>query len=51
MDRKDMLRIEHLIRKGRRQLELFSSAEVTAVHVRPAPGSASAAATAGKPAS
>ena len=52
MDRKDIQRIEFLIRKGRRQLELFSSAEFTAVHVTHAPSQSSgsaAAAAAGKP--
>lgn len=36
IDRKDILLIEHLIRKGRRQLELLSSASVTGVmHLQP----------------
>ena len=38
VDRKDIQLIEHLIRKGRRQLELFQTAEVTAVRLQGAPG-------------
>lgn len=34
MDRKDILRIEHLIRKGKRQLDLFAAAETTGVQLR-----------------
>ncbi len=42
IDRKDILLIEHLIRKGRRQLELLSSANVTGVmHLQPQAGSSS----------
>ncbi|PRW33837.1 heat repeat [Chlorella sorokiniana] len=42
IDRKDILLIEHLIRKGRRQLELLSSASVTGVmHLQPQAGNSS----------
>ena len=41
VDRKDFQLIEHLIRKGRRQLELFQPAEVTAMRLQGAPGSSS----------
>lgn len=33
IDRKDILRIEHLIRKGRRQLDLFRASEVTGIRL------------------
>jgi len=34
LDRKDIQRIEHLLRKGRRQLDLFKSSEVTGVKLQ-----------------
>ncbi|PSC70288.1 Found in Mitochondrial Proteome [Micractinium conductrix] len=40
LDKKDILRIEHLLRRGRRQLELFQTAEVTGMRLG-APSSSS----------
>ncbi|KAL4436767.1 hypothetical protein ABPG75_003906 [Micractinium tetrahymenae] len=44
IDRKDIQRIEHLIRKGRRQLDLFQASEVTGIRLA---GSSSSSSSSG----